>query len=142
MKEHLQRLIQRAEEIAADESPRRRMELVERATAAGRSMEDASLIYDIAEDEGLDPALAFELVLSGIGVRELAAPAQDDWLETQVEAPPEWVSEPPTMPAVAAHERQMRTTFRRLRGSIEEHGSVRAGIEAFLDLPDVAEMTY
>jgi len=142
MKEHLKHLIQRVDQIAADESPRRRMELVERAHAAGRSMEDAYLIYDISEDEGLDPALAFELVLSGIGVRSLSPPTEDNWLETQVEAPPEWVSESPTAPTVAAHERQLRTTFRRVRGLIEQHDSVHAAIEAFLSSPDVAETTY
>jgi hypothetical protein len=36
----------------------------------------------------------------------------------------------------------MRTTFRRLRSLIEEHGSLRAALEAFAKQPDVAEMKY
>jgi hypothetical protein len=36
----------------------------------------------------------------------------------------------------------MRTTFRRVRSLIEQHGSTRAGIEAFAREPDVAEMQY
>jgi hypothetical protein len=142
MNERLRHLIERAPDIAADETPRRRIELVERATSDGHSIEYADLIYDIAEEEGIDPALAFELVLNGIGVRELAPPNDDRWVETQVEAPPKWVTEPRTAPAAAAPERHMRTTFRRLRSLIEQHGSLRAALEAFAQQPDVAEMKY
>jgi hypothetical protein len=142
MNERLQHLIERTAEIVDDGTPRRRIELVERALEAGHSIEYADLIYDIAEEEGLDPALAFELVLNGIGVRELTPPVDDDWVETQVEAPPKWVTEPEPSPAAAAHERHMRTTFRRLRGLIEQHGSARAALAAFAQQPDVAEMKY
>ena len=142
MNQRFEVLIRRAGEIAADERPRRRIELVEQATGAGHSIEFADSIYNIAEEVGIDPALAFELVLNGIGVRELAPPTDDQWLETQVEAPPKWVTEPRAAPADAAHERHMRTTFRRVRSLIEQHGSTRAGIEAFAREPDVAEMQY
>ena len=142
MNERLRQLVQRAEEIAADETPRRRVELVERARAAGYSIEDADLIYGVAEEEGIDPALAFELVLNGIGVRELTAPTDDQWVETQVEAPPKWVTEPRTPAADAAQERQLRTTFRRVRSLCEQHGTARAALEAFAEQPDVAEMKY
>ena len=142
MNERFRQLMDRAEEIAADETPRRRIELVERATAAGHSIEYADLIYDIAEEENLDPALAFEVVLHGIGVRELTPPNDDGWSETQVEAPPKWVTEPQTAPADAASERQMRTTFRRLRSLIEQHATLPAALQAFAQQPDVAEMKY
>ena len=69
MNKRFEVLIRRAGEIAADERPRRRIELVEQATGAGHSIEYADSIYNIAEEVGIDPALAFELVLNGIGVR-------------------------------------------------------------------------
>ena len=141
METRMQELLRRAEQIAADEAPRRRIDLVERAVTAGHSIEFADLIYDLAEEEHVDPAIAFELVLNGIGVRQLAPPTEDGWKETQVEAPPEWLTEP-APPAVAAAERQMRTTFRRVRAAFDEHGSARAAIEAFISQPDVAEMKY
>jgi hypothetical protein len=137
----MKELILRADEIASDSAPRRRIDLVERATAAGHSIEFADLIYDIAEEEHLDPALAFELVLHGVGVRELSPPTQDAWMEAQVEAPPNWVAQADA-PAVAAPERHLRMTFRRLRSLLDQHDSVAAALEAFVNQPDVAEMKY
>jgi hypothetical protein len=141
MDDRLRDLIQRAEQIASDETPRRRIDLIERAVAQGYSVEFADLIYDVAEQEALDPAFGFELVLNSIGVRELAPPNADSWVETQVEAPPPWVTQP-DVPAVAEHERQLRTTFRRLRAAFEDHPTPRAALESFASQPDVAEMKY
>jgi hypothetical protein len=141
MEKRLEQLIQNAEQIASDDAPRRRIELVERAVAAGHSVEYADLIYDIAEEERVDPAIAFELVLNGIGVRDLSPPSDDTWVESQVEAPPAWVTQPDASP-VAAPERHMRTTFRRLRALFEQHPTPRAALEAFAREPDVAEMKY
>lgn len=142
MNERLQRVLRRAEQIATEDAPRRRAELIGRASAAGHPIEYGDLIYDIAEEEGIDPAIAFELVLNGIGIRELSPPSNDGWLETQVEAPPQWVSEPAASAVDAAHERHMRTTFRRLRSLLEQHGSMGAALAAFAQQPDVAEMKY
>ena len=137
----MKELIRRADEIASDAAPRRRIDLVERAVAAGHTIEFADLIYDIAEEERVDPALAFELVLNEVGVRELAPPTQDAWTEAQVEAPPEWVARPDASP-VAAPERHLRVTFRRLRSLLDQHDSAAAALEAFANQPDVAEMKY
>lgn len=142
MKTRLESLIERAEQIASDDAPRRRVELVERAVAQGHSIEYADQIYDIAEEEHLDPAFAFELVLNRIGVRELAEPTDDAYVETQVEAPPEWVAEPDPSPIAAAHERHMRNSFRRLRRMFEQHGTPTAALQAFANEPDVAEIEY
>jgi hypothetical protein len=141
MDNRMSELIHRAEQIASDETPRRRIDLVQRAVEAGHSIESADLIYDVADEVGVDPAIAFEVVLKGVGVRELAAPTEDQWTETQVEAPPLWVTQP-DVPAVAAPERHLRTTFRRLRAAFEQHDSPRAAMEAFVSQPDVAEMKY
>ena len=142
MKSRIETLVARAEEIASEDSPRRRVELVERAVAAGHSVEFADLVYDIAEEENVDPAFAFELVLNRIGVRDLTEPNEDGWIETQVEAPPDWVAgdEPP--PAAAAHERHLRLTFRRLRRKFEEHPAPRDALRAFAQEPDVEEIEY
>ena len=142
MQKRLQHLIQRAEQIAAEETPRRRIELVERTVAAGHSPEYADQIYDLAEEEGVDPAFAFELVLLGIGVRELTPPTDDGWLESQVEAPPEWVAADAPSPDAAARERHMRATFRRLRSMFEQQPTATAALEAFAAEPDVDEVTY
>lgn len=135
-------LIERADEIASERTSRRRIDLIERAVASGRAVEYADQIYDIAEEEGLDPAFAFELVLMGIGVRDLAPPAEDEWVETQVGAPPTWVTEPDRSPESAERERHMRNTFRRLRRMLEEHPAPRSALEAFAREPDVAEIQY
>ena len=142
MKNRLNSLIARADEIASERTPRRRIDLVEKAVEAGHAIEYADQIYDIAEEEGVDPAFAFELVLNGIGVRELSPPNEDQWVETQVEAPPVWVAGPDPQPEAAERERHMRTTFRRLRSMLEEHRDVRAALEAFAREPDVAEIRY
>ncbi len=134
-------LVLRTEQIASAETPRRRIDLVQRAVEGGHSVEYADLIYDIADEEGIDPAFAFELVLNGIGIRELTPPAPDPSAESQVEAPPVWLTQPDS-PAVAASERHMRTTFRRLRAAFDTHDSPRAAMEAFVSEPDVAEMKY
>jgi hypothetical protein len=142
MQKRLELLIQRAEQLASDDTPRRRSELTDMAIAAGHSRAYADQIYDLAEEEGVDPTFAFELVLNGIGVRELTPPNNDQWVETQVEAPPEWVAEPDQSPGSAARERHMRTTFRRLRRMFDEHGTPKAALEAFAREPDVAELEY
>ena len=142
MKSRMDALVAQAEEIASEDSPRRRVELVERAVAAGHSLEFADLVYDIAEEENLDPAFAFALVLNRIGVRDLTEPNEDGWVETQVEAPPEWVAGDEPQPSEAAHERHLRLTFRRLRRMFEQHAAPTDALRAFASEPDVEEIEY
>lgn len=124
-----------------EETGRRREQLVGRAMAAGHSREYADRIYDVAMEEHLDPALAFEIVLDGKGVRDLAPEPPDNWEEAQVEAPPEWINEPP--PAEEAErERHLRLSFRRLRSLVERSDSPDAALSAFLAEPDVGEVDY
>jgi hypothetical protein len=124
MRKRLELLIQRAEQIARDDTPRRRVELVERTISAGHSREYADQIYDLAEEEGISP------------------PTDDGWEESQVEAPPEWVAADDLTPDAAARERHMRATFRRLRRMFEQHGNPTAALEAFAAEPDVDEVAY
>ena len=142
MKKRLAKLVEHAEQIASEEAPRRRVELVERAVQAGHSIEYADQVYDIAEEEGIDPAFGFELVLNRIGVRELSPPTDDGWAETQVEAPPQWVDNPERSEDDAARERHLRTTFRRLRSKFDMCSGPREALEAFANEPDVAEIEY
>src|SRR5512143_505690 len=93
MDHRIELLLERAAELDDSPTSRRREELVERARAAGHSRQVADEVFDLAEQEGVDPAAGFELVLCGVGVRELAPPVPDDWQETQVEAAPPWVGE-------------------------------------------------
>lgn len=119
---------------------RRRSDLVERAVAEwGLSREGAEVAYDLARDEGLDPALAFELLHCGVLVHgpDHAEPTmmrQDTVLE---EMPPEWIAGPPPAEAEARRERTLRASFRRLRTLFEERGTPEEALVAFTEEPDV-----
>ena len=121
--------------------PARREELTARAVEAGHSREYADLIYDVALEEHVDPAVALELVLAGVGVRELGGTAPEHWEETQVEAPPQWIGQPPSQEQ-ALREKHMRLTFRRLRSMVEEHGALGPALHAFMRAPDVGDVEY
>ena len=121
---------------------RRREHLVDKALNAGLSQEFADQIYDVAEEEKIDPAIAFEVVLSGKGVRELAPPTDDAELETQVEAPPVWLEPDAPAPDDAARERHLRRTFRRLRSLIEAESSTDDALRTFDAQPDVGPINY
>lgn len=121
---------------------RRREHLVDKALHAGLSQEFADQIYDVAEEEKIDPAIGFEVVLSGRGVRELAPPPDDAAFETQVEAPPVWLEPDTPAPDDAARERHLRRTFRRLRSLIESESSSDEALRKFDAQPDVGPLNY
>ena len=136
-------LLARVGNIPADANgeSRRREDLIQRVLDAGHAHEYADQIYDVALEENCDPALAIEVVLAGVGVRELMPAELDNREETQVEALPQWIQEPP--PAEEAdRERHMRLTFRRLRSLVEEHGSSQEALKAFVREPDVGDVEY
>ena len=130
----------RAFAVGAGERPRRREELVELAEEKlSLPREEAESIYDIAREENLEPALAFELVRAGLAVCLPATEAGDapvidtgnpQWLET---APP---------PAEADWERRLRATLRRMRGLVEKHADDDAALAAFVREPDVGACEY
>ena len=143
MRDRTQILQERARLLGASpEATRRREDLIAEAVTAGYSYEFADRVYDISNESGLDPALAFAVVLSGLGVRELASGAPDNGQETQVEAPPAWVNADPPTPDEASRERQLRTTFRRLHSLIEASPSPEVALEAFTREPDVDDIGY
>jgi hypothetical protein len=63
---------------------RRREELLERAESEqDMDREIAELVYELALDEGLEPAFAFELVRCGIGVQDHDVQVYGDALEDE-----------------------------------------------------------
>jgi len=121
---------------------RRRHELVAAAVADGVPWALAEWAYDIAREEGLDPALALELVRTGLGVGPpsaglstgAAAPASDKYV-------PLWLWPAPE-PDALLRERMLRLSFRRLRRLVEQHGDAAAALEAFAAEPDVGFFGY
>lgn len=136
-------------QAGVDESlaSRRREDMIGRTVdQTGMNRLHAELIFDIAVDEGLDPAFAFELVRSGVAVCDAPRDAPVPVDDTLLEGAPEWiapeaVSEPlPTEDLV--RERRMRTSFRRLHGHLERCATPEEAIEAFCAEPDVGVCGY
>ena len=121
---------------------RRHSELMEtheaRAVASRPVLEMA---YELALEEGIDPALALELVSCRVAVLELEEPTGASTEDSQSLVAPAWVT-PAGAPANMAIERRMRASFRRVRASIEKHGEVTQAIDAFTAEPDVGTFDY
>lgn len=136
-------LLGRVEEGAGEvELVHRRIEILEEADEAGMPRELAELLYDVAREEGLDPALGYELVRSGLGVcppqEGLSnAPSQS----TSDKYVPEWLGAPLPTDEVL-RERMLRFSFRRLRQLMERHEDVDEAFRAFAREPDVGYMGY
>jgi hypothetical protein len=141
-------LLRAADRPDAEGAARRREEVVSGAVRRmGLARVHAELIHDVAEEEGLEPIFAFELVRSGIAVCGAvpATPAPPD--DTRVvEGTPEWVAPPDpaeTRPTVELiRERRLRMSFRRLRGHLERVDSAEAAIAGFVAEPDVGDCGY
>lgn len=122
---------------------RRHLEVIESAQArTGLPLTTLELAYELALEEGLDPALALEVLVCKIAVVELSEPVSE---EAHSLAPPEWVS--PVVPVgvpeeTVVLERHMRKTFRRLRHMLELHQELSAAVDAFGREPDVAAFDY
>jgi hypothetical protein len=128
--------------LAEQEVTRRRSELVEEGEARGMPRELGEFVYEVAREEGLDPALAFELVLSGLAVcppeggvsNATTAPATDKYLPT-------WMF-PPSPPDRVLRERKLHLSFRRLRSLLERHHDIDEAFRCFADEPDVGVCGY
>ena len=124
------------------ERERRRSEILADADEAGMSRDLAEFLYDIAREEGLDPALGFELVRSGLGIcppadgisNATAAPATDKYL-------PPWMF-PAAPPDQMIRERTLHLSFRRLRSLLEQHHDVDEAFRRFANEPDVGHCGY
>lgn len=119
---------------------RRRIELVDRAVAEeGVERELAEEAYDIAREEGLEPAFGLEVVRCGVAVCE--PPDSDLGTTSAVKGHPEWL-EPPVPAAEATRERRLRMSFRRLRSLLEERKTPEEALVAFATEPDVKECKF
>jgi hypothetical protein len=134
-------LLQRADELENMAGrQRRRIELVERAVdEEGVERELAEEAYDLAREEGLEPAFGLELVRCGVAVCE--PPDSDLGTTAAVKGHPEWL-EPPVPRAEATRERRLRMSFRRLRSLLEERDTPEEALVAFATEPDVAECEF
>lgn len=136
-------LLGNLDELASKaEHERRRVEIMEDAAEAGMSPELADMLYAIAREEGLDPAIGFEIVRSGLGVAPPPggisnAPQQP----TTDKYRPEWL-ESPIGPDELLRERTLRLSFRRLRGFLEQHADPAEALRAFAQEPDVDHVGY
>ena len=116
---------------------RRRMDVIAEAQAEGMSPELAEMMYDVAREEGLDPALAHELVRSGLGVapppggvaNAAGQPASDKYYPT-------WLL-PAAAPDDVLRERMLRLSFRRMRGKLETFNDPGEAFRAYAREPDV-----
>lgn len=115
------------------------MEAHEARDAAPRHV--LELAYEIALEEGLDPAFALEMISCRVAVLELEAPTGASTEETHSLTAPEWVA-PPELPSELAIERRIRMTFRRMRAGFEQHGDPAAAIDWFATGPDVGLYDY
>ncbi len=133
-------LIHRAAEVEEESGRhRRRVELIDRAVKEDHvDPELAEEVYDLAREEGVEPAFAFELVRCGVAVRDLDTEEPD--ATYTVRGYPNWLESLP--PEEARRERLLRSSFRRLRGLLEEHGSAEDALIAFAREPDVGEVEY
>lgn len=134
----LSRLIEAADELGGGREQRRE-QLVERAERRGLDRATAEQAYDLAKEVELEPAFGMALVLEGVSVRPLDSAGAD--VRASEPSEPEWVDTPPD-PTMAARERRLRQTFRRLRSFLEQESGPRAGMSAFAREPDLEPYDY
>lgn len=131
------------ETLTAEGAAQRRQELLAEAAEDGMSAALAAQTYDVAREEGLDPALGFELVRCGLGV----VPPGDGVSSASREPvsdkyAPEWLLQPPSEPDEVLRERMLRLSFRRLSGLLQEHPEPTDALRAFAREPDVDVYGY
>jgi hypothetical protein len=130
------------EGLSEEELDSRRSAILAEARADGMPLELAELLYDVAWEEGLDPAIGFELVRTGLGVapppdgisNAPEAPAADKYL-------PPWMF-PASEPDHLLRERMLRLSFRRLRSFLEAEENIEEAFRRFASEPDVGHFGY
>ncbi len=119
---------------------RRHEEIVEWAGAElGVERAFAERIYEIAIEEGVEPAFAFELVRCGVGIVE-ASGGEADAPSLQT-TPPAWVSERPD-PDEAPREWRLRTSVRRLAALLNDGRAPAEALREFAASPDIDAVAY
>jgi hypothetical protein len=126
----------------ADRSRQRRSEILEDAEQVGMPAELAEQLYEVAQDEGLDAGLAFDLVRSGLGIAPPEGGVSNAPTEPVIDRYlPEWFF-PALPPDDVLRERMLRMSIRRLRSLLEQHADVEAAFKAFAEEPDVGYYGY
>lgn len=128
----LARLITKADALGAGREHRREA-LVERAEAQGLGRGAAEQAYDLALEEGVEPAYALAVIGEGISVRIFSGGAS---VEASESVEPEWIDRPPA-PEDAGRERRLRETLRRLRSFLELEPTPRDALTRFAREPDL-----
>lgn len=137
----LEFLLSRVEEVEelADRH-RRREELLEKAVEEGHvSREVAEEAYELALEEGIEPAFALEIVRARVAIDRPGEPEAD--VPAMQPTQPEWIEDPPP-PAVAHRERVMRETFRRLRRLFEQYPDPKDAFRALAGADDFRAFDY
>lgn len=116
----------------------RREALLERAESRGLGRGEAEKAYDLALEEGLEPAYALAVVVEGISVRNFGGGASPDATES---VEPEWIDRPPSRED-ATQERRLRETFRRLRSFVDREESPQEALRQFAREPDLEAYDY
>ncbi len=128
--------------LSSDDLDNRRSSILLDAERDGVPLDLAELLYDIALEEGLDPALAYELVRTGLGVEPPA-----DGLTTAPTEPvadrylPAWMF-PASAPDNVLRERMLRVSFRRIRSLLEDEADPDEAFRQFANQPDVGHFGY
>jgi hypothetical protein len=130
------------EGVGEAERSRRLSEIMADAERDGMPRDLAERLYEVAREEGIDPALGYELVRCGLGVgpppeglsNAAEQPVADRYL-------PEWMF-PPTPTDTLLRERMLRFSFRRLRSLLEQHQDLDEAFRAFAQEPDVGAHGY
>lgn len=130
------------EGISVQELDSRRASIMEEAELDGVPRDLAELLYDIALEEGLDPAIGYELVRTGLGVAPppegLTSASEEPVIDKYL---PNWIF-PATPPDQMLRERMLRVSFRRLRSFLEAEEDVQSALLGFAKEPDVGHFGY
>lgn len=137
LERRLARFISEAEDLGTGREHRREA-LVERAESGGVGRGDAEQAYDVALEEGLEPAYGLALVREGISVQSLGGGPDAEATEA---VEPEWIDRPPSTEQ-AVRERRLRETFRRLRSFLETEPGPRQALARFAREPDLEAFDY
>lgn len=131
------RLLTEVEALGAGREHRRQA-LIERAEARGLDRADAERAYDVALEEGLEPAYALAVVGQGIAVQVFRS---DGRARASGAVEPEWIDRPPD-PSAAGQERRLRETFRRLRSILDQSPDLYHAFTTFGQQPDLEPYDY
>jgi hypothetical protein len=126
-------------DVLCGDDEHRREPLLERAESHGLARSRAELVYDVAVQERVPPALALALVAAGLSVQPLRRERSPALSAKPGE--PDWVDRPPE-PKEAEREWRLRQTLRRLRSLLPASATPRETFTALGKEPDLEPYDY